>query len=103
MSAAMLCAATFAITSVIWPVFGTPAGTGVGSGGAIAICDPGSEHVSVLRMAVLVVDRDEPHRVRQSLGLAYDVDTGERRHDHRVGERQDATAFEFDLAAREPP
>ena len=42
-SAAMLCAATFAIVSVICPVFGTPAGTGVGSGGAIAIATPAAK------------------------------------------------------------
>ena len=36
----MFCAATFAIVSLICPVFGTPAGTGVASGGAIAMSTP---------------------------------------------------------------
>ena len=40
MSAAMLCAATLAIVSLICPVLGTPAGTAVGSGGAIAVATP---------------------------------------------------------------
>ena len=38
-SAAMFCAATFAIVSLICPVFGTPAGTFVGSGGATALAE----------------------------------------------------------------
>jgi len=36
----MLWAATFAILSVIWPVLGTPTGTGVFSDGAMASATP---------------------------------------------------------------
>jgi hypothetical protein len=82
-----------AIVSLICPVFGTPAGTCVGSGGAIAVVD-----VAQLRVAELVVDRDESHRVGEIAGVADGVDAGEGRDDHRVGERQDAAAVEFDLA-----
>src|SRR5512139_350851 len=39
-SDAMVSAAVFAILTVIKPVFGTPVGTGVTSGGAIAIATP---------------------------------------------------------------
>ena len=40
MSAAMLCAATLAMVSLIWRVLGTPAGTAVAWGGAMAIATP---------------------------------------------------------------
>ncbi len=40
MSAAMLRAATSAIFSLMCPVFGTPAGTGVSPGGGIAMSTP---------------------------------------------------------------
>ena len=69
MSAAMLCAAIAAIRSLMWPVFGTPAGTGVSPGGGIAMSTPGREDLRLVDVPVLVVDRDEAHRVAETLGL----------------------------------
>lgn len=49
-------------------------------------------------MAELVVDRDEPGGVAEAVDAADRVHAGERRHDHRVRERQRASALELDLA-----
>ena len=39
----MFCAAILAMCSLMWPVFGTPVGTGVGLGGAIATLTPAAK------------------------------------------------------------
>ena len=66
----MLCAATFAIVSVIWPVFGTPGRDRGRVRRGDRDRDAGGEHVAVLGMAELLIDGDEPHRVGQPVGLA---------------------------------
>ena len=86
----MFWAATFAICSLIWPVFGTPAGTIVACGGAIAMSTPAANTSSRSGWRNSSLTGMNPTSLASPAVARDDLHAGERRDDHREGERQDA-------------
>ena len=98
LSAAMLCATTRPISSDMYPVFGTPVGTGVGCGGGKNTVTPARTPRDA-RGADSARRRRPPCRLHgQCIAGAHRIHGLEGRRDHRVRERQRAPVGEMSVS-----